>query len=184
MIFVVEHTDGSKQYPVNRKHLRDIFPHVSFPVNLTGYINKDLGIYPVQQTDRPADTIQFINTEGDPVRQGDQYVQTWLAPVEKPQDQLDFLWYNIEKKIKKAAMVVIEERYPDWKQRNMLMRVATLQNRSPLTEDEQAELVGISAAWDWIDAVRAESDALEQYVRTIGLSAARRYDYKNHAWPE
>ena len=54
-----------------------------------------------------------------------------------------------------------------------------------LTEDEQAELVAsISAAWDWIDAVRAESDALEQHLRSIGLVAARNYDYENHAWPE
>src|SRR5690606_24310596 len=53
--------------------------------------------------------------------------------------------------------------YPDWKQQNMTARGVELirvgeTNWSP---EEQAEADTLQAAWDWIKAVRAASNAME-----------------------
>jgi hypothetical protein len=184
MIFVIEKSDGTLQHPVVGVALKHFFPTVSFPRDLKGYYNADLGIFPLVEMPKPEHDLTHHNVQGEPVKQGNEYVMVWQTPIPKTDEEMHDAWQVRLRKAKNKAKDVIEARYPDWKQRNMLMRVATLQNRSPLTEDEQAELVGISAAWDWIDAVREESDALEQHLLSIGLVAARHYDYENHDWPE
>ena len=81
--------------------------------------------------------------------------------------------------VKAAAGRTILARFPDWKQRNLTARQAELQAivagtalqadgtfASPrdLTTDEMAELAEIRAAWEWIEAVRTESDAIETEI--------------------
>lgn len=63
--------------------------------------------------------------------------------------------------IKAAAGTVIVERYPEWKQRNMIARMVELNTKSTPTVDEEAEIAAIQAVWDWVKSVRAESDRLE-----------------------
>jgi len=183
-IFVIENQDGTLSYPVARKNVLKAFPHVSFPKVLTDYVNPELGIYPLVRTEPPESEYTHINVQVDPVKNGDHYLQQWGAATPRPEEEVNLHRDFLTEKVKRVAKQIIEERYPDWKQRNMTMRVLTLQNTSPLTDDEQAELASISVAWDWIEAVRAESDALEQQLHDMGVAAALAYDIRSHAWPQ
>lgn len=182
--FVIENQDGTLSHPVARISILRRFPHVSFPKVMTGYVNPEMGIYPLVQTEPPESQYSHVNVQVDPVRQGDHYVQQWGAAVPRPQEEINAYYNRKISMVKNYAGELILARYPDWKQRNMTMRVLTLQNTSPLTDDEQAELASISVAWDWIEAVRAESDALEQQLHDMGVAAALAYDIRSHAWPQ
>lgn len=59
--------------------------------------------------------------------------------------------------IKAAANKVITDRYPEWKQRNMLAEASYLDRNDP-TNARIAELEGV---WIWIQAVRSTSDQAE-----------------------
>ena len=63
--------------------------------------------------------------------------------------------------IKEAAGVVIVERYPEWKQRNMIARMVELNAKATPSAEEEAEMAALQSVWDWVKAVRAESDRLE-----------------------
>jgi hypothetical protein len=67
--------------------------------------------------------------------------------------------------VKAEAGRRILARYPGWKQRNMTARAVELTFKvaqsGALSADEGAETAALQAAWDWIKAVRAASDALE-----------------------
>ena len=182
--FVIENQDGTLSHPVARINVLRRFPHVSFPKVMTGYVNSEMGIYPLVQTEPPESQYSHVNVQVDPVKQGDHYVQQWGVAVPRPQDEIDAYYDKKIGMVKSYAGELILARYTDWKQRNMLMRVATLQNISPLTEDEQAELASISVAWDWIDAVRTASDTLEQDLLQMGIAAAMEYDVSSYPnWP-
>lgn len=67
--------------------------------------------------------------------------------------------------VKLEARRRILERFPEWKQTNMTARGVELQDVwrrvGSWTINEQAEADALAAAWDWIKAVRAASDAIE-----------------------
>lgn len=64
--------------------------------------------------------------------------------------------------VKGEARRRIIARFPDWKQTNMVARALELTRKGAgLTPEEQTEATQLQAAWDWIKAVRAASDALE-----------------------
>lgn len=63
--------------------------------------------------------------------------------------------------IKAAAGDLIVARYAEWKQRNMIARMVELNTKATPTVDEEAEMAAIQVVWDWVKAVRAESDRLE-----------------------
>lgn len=67
--------------------------------------------------------------------------------------------------IKQEAQRRITGRFPAWKQTNMIARGVELQDiwrqNGAWTDAEAAEAATLQAAWDWIKAVRARSDALE-----------------------
>lgn len=56
-------------------------------------------------------------------------------------------------------------RFPDWKQTNMNARGVELQDiwrkNGSWTEAEQADAAALTAAWEWVKATRAASNALE-----------------------
>lgn len=84
---------------------------------------------------------------------------------------------TIRQAIKAEARRRILARYPDWKQVNMTARTVELlrKGEANLTPAEATESAAMQAAWDWVKAVRAASDALE-----ISLPA----DFANDAhWP-
>jgi hypothetical protein len=67
--------------------------------------------------------------------------------------------------VKAEARRRITQRFPDWKQANMTARGVELtfklaQGQS-LDAQEAAEVAALQAAWSWIKAVRAASDAIE-----------------------
>ena len=183
-IFVIENPDGTLSYPVARINVLRRFPNVSFPKVMTGYVNPEMGIYPLVKTDEPESQWSHVNVQVDPIKQGDHYVQQWGAATPRPQDEIDGFYSRKFRHVKDYAQQLIEGRYPDWRQRNMLARVLTLQNISPLTDDEQAELAQISLAWDWIDSVRHQSDLLEQHLLDMGIAAAMEYNVQDFPdWP-
>jgi len=63
--------------------------------------------------------------------------------------------------IKAAAGAVIVGRYPEWKQRNMIARMVELNTKATPSAEEEAEMAALQSVWDWVKAVRAESDRLE-----------------------
>lgn len=74
---------------------------------------------------------------------------------------------DIKLAIKKKAGEVILSVLPEWKQRNILARIAELrdiQDSRPLTADEQAEKDAALAVWASIKAIRSHSDLLEADV--------------------
>lgn len=68
--------------------------------------------------------------------------------------------------IKSEARRRITGRYPEWKQSNMTARGVELQDiwrrNGAWSASEQTEADALAAAWAWITAVRAASDAIEQ----------------------
>lgn len=64
--------------------------------------------------------------------------------------------------VKAEARRRILDRYPDWKQTNMLARsVELVKKGASLTPEETVESQQLEAVWAWIKAVRAASDQLE-----------------------
>lgn len=182
--FVIKNQDGAIEYPLATAVIKKRFPNTSFPKDMNGYSNPDLGIYFFRQSPRPESILTHNNVELDPVFDGNEYVQTWGAATPKPQEEIDAAYDRAAKRAKSYAREAIIQKYPDWKQRNMTMRVVTLNGTSPLTDEEQAELVAISAAWDEIDAIRAASDLVEQDLRAMDLEAALTFDIaSSDRWP-
>lgn len=64
--------------------------------------------------------------------------------------------------VKAEARRRILDRYPDWKQTNMLARsVELVKKGNTLTPEELTETQQLEAVWAWIKAVRTASDQLE-----------------------
>jgi len=66
--------------------------------------------------------------------------------------------------VKDEARRRILARFPEWKQTNMIARGVELTLAKLSGEwkaNEQAEAAGLQAAWDWVNAVRSASDAIE-----------------------
>lgn len=184
-VFVVEKQDGTIEYPLAAINIRRMFPNVSFPKAMGSYTNPDLGIYLFVRTDPPESEYSHVNQMVDPIKNGGEYIQQWGPSTPRPQSEIDIFYDNVVDMVKRYAERLIVERYPDWKQRNMITRSITLQNISPRTDDEQAELASISVAWDWIDAIRMASDSLEQDLLQMGIAAAMEYDISSYPnWPE
>ena len=87
--------------------------------------------------------------------------------------------------IKARAGSLIEERYPDYKQRNMLAASVILQDtwrrNGVWTEEEQAQADALNAAWDWIKSVRTHSNALEAEVGALDFAGLE--TWQQHDWP-
>lgn len=65
--------------------------------------------------------------------------------------------------VKAEARRRILARLPDWKQANMTARGVELLRKGEVnwTPQEQAEADAITAAWDWVKAIRLASDDIE-----------------------
>jgi hypothetical protein len=93
-----------------------------------------------------------------------------VGPVVTPQD------------VKAEAQRRIYERYPEWKQANLLARGVELQDawrvNGEWTAEEAADAQTCRDAWDWIKSVRDASDAIE-------ATAPIPRDYRSDQyWPE
>jgi hypothetical protein len=84
-------------------------------------------------------------------------VRTWTV-TRRPLDEQKLA-------VKAEARRRILERYPDWRQTNMVARGVELQDIwrtvGSWTAAEQAEADALKASWSWIKSVRAASDAIE-----------------------
>ena len=87
--------------------------------------------------------------------------------------------------IKARAGSLIEERYPDYKQRNMLAASVVLQDtwrkNGVWTVEEQSQASTLTAAWDWIKSVRNHSNALEAEVGALDFAGLEAWS--QHDWP-
>jgi len=59
--------------------------------------------------------------------------------------------------IKQVAYEFIVERYPEWKQRNMLAEASYLDRNDP----SNPRILELEAVWEWVQRVRSVSDAAE-----------------------
>lgn len=174
--FLLKNDDGTLEYPLAAISLRKRFPNTSFPKIMSDYSNPEMGIYRFERTEPSESRYTHDPVQAEPVLQDGKYVQQWAAGTPKPQEEIDSTWSMVLGNVKSHASRLILAKYPEWKQRNMTMRVLTLQNADTLTADEQAELVAISASWDEIDAIRAASDAVEADMQAMDIEAAMAYD--------
>jgi len=170
--FLVKYSDDTMEYPLAAINIRKRYPNTSFPKVMSDYSNPDMGIYQFVRTDPPESRLTHDPVEDLPRLEDGKYIQQWKAGKPKPQEEIEKQFEMTLVRVKQHASDLILAKYPDWKQRNMTMRVVTLNATSPLTDEEQAELVEISVAWDWIDAIRAASDTLEQEMKAMGLADA------------
>lgn len=113
---------------------------------------------PVEGAPPPHDT--FRQTVSGPVEtiEAARVLRVWTVQ-DTPPEVLAGL-------VKLEARRRILARYPDWKQINMTARSVELLAARPLnaawSAAEQAEADALQAAWDWIKAIRAASDVIEQ----------------------
>lgn len=177
--FLIKHADNRLEYPLAAINLRKRYPNTSFPKIMSEYSNPEMGIYRFVRTEPPQSRYTHDPVEAEPLLQDGKYVQQWADGTLKPQEEIDKAWSMVLGSVKQRASELILAKYPEWKQRNMTMRVLALQNADTLTDDEQAELVAISAAWDEIDAIRAASDAVEADMQAMDIEAAMAYDIRS-----
>jgi hypothetical protein len=99
-----------------------------------------------------------------------QEYQEWVAQgnVADPKETLNEVKTRRMAEIKDAAASHIVSNYPEWKQRNMLARMAEIQDKqlsgTPLTTSEEEEISNMRASWTWVNAVRTESDVAEAAI--------------------
>lgn len=110
--------------------------------------------------------------------------QEWLAEGNTPDPMysLDELRELKVQEVKATAGQLIKTHYPEYKQRNMLARMLELRDTKDersLTADEQNEYLSLKSVWNWVKAVREESNRVEQEVLSSN-------DPENvtAAWPE
>ncbi|MCW9045033.1 MAG: hypothetical protein OQK35_01755 [Alphaproteobacteria bacterium] len=88
--------------------------------------------------------------------------------------------------LKTQAGAIILEKFPDWKQRNMNMRVTEFQEIRiegiALTAEEQAESNVLKLAANWIKLVRETSNSVE--VEILALKTADEVSAFVPQWPE
>jgi hypothetical protein len=108
----------------------------------------------------------FVQDPGHIIQIGD-FVGT-LDPLTKgeiPPDVAAIIEESRILRIKAEAGAIIEARYPDWKQRNMIARHGELVDKyvftGSLTDAEEAERLALISVFTWVKAVRHESDLLE-----------------------
>jgi hypothetical protein len=80
--------------------------------------------------------------------------------------------------IKQRAKEIINNRYPEWKQRNFNARAFQLLKKfiqSSLSAEEITEENNITAAIDWIKNVRDQSNTLENDLDSLTLTQLRSY---------
>jgi hypothetical protein len=66
--------------------LRADNPQVSFPQNIPDTTLAEYGVYPLQSADQPAyDPLTQDLSDGAPVQQGGQWVQTWVVTQASPE---------------------------------------------------------------------------------------------------
>ena len=182
--FLIKHGDNRLEYPLAAINLRKRYPNTSFPKIMSEYSNPEMGIYRFVRTEPPQSRYTHDPVEVEPLLQDGQYVQQWADGTPKPQEEIDKTWSMVLGSVKQHASQLILAKYPEWKQRNMTMRVVTLNATSPLTDDEQAELAAISVAWDEIDAIRAASDTIEAEMKAMDIEAAMAFDIASSPhWP-
>jgi len=106
--------------------------------------------------------IRFTADPNDPEQHGvdlynqivaDGNIAEHVAPVIPP----EVLEAQRIAAIKSKAQEIINAKYPEWKQRNMLAEASYLDRNDP-TNPRVAEL---EAVWAWVQLVRSTSDAAE-----------------------
>lgn len=104
------------------------------------------------------------------------------GPVAKPLAQITPVLIAA---IKAHAGSLIEERYPGFKQLNMLASGVKLQDiyrtAGTWTTQQQASADTLDAAWAWVKSVRDHSNALEAEV--LALDFAGLETWEQHDWP-
>lgn len=74
----VKATDGVVDvYPYNRRKFKEDHPHVSIPANPTADQLAEYGVYIVQETNPPADDINYNVVEVNPQLVNGVWTQTW-----------------------------------------------------------------------------------------------------------
>lgn len=120
--------------------------------------------------------------EGTPEYIDGQWRQTWVV-TPAPSDAAVIVGLIAE--IKQLARAHILATLPEWKQANATARglelLSIIAPSRALTEQETAELAALQAAWAWVKAVRAASDAAEAALDS--MTRAELDNWSEPTWP-
>lgn len=99
--------------------------------------------------------------------------------------QIDQMKQNQVDRIKGEASNLILDKYPSWKQTNMVARGVELlaKGQANWTQEEAAEVMALQAVWDKIKDVRTHSNTLETEVNSL-TDAQSIHDWVPTGWPE
>lgn len=104
---------------------------------------------------------EYLETDSDMLitcKAADDPAVVFAAVTTSTPEQLEA---DVVELIKAEAGRRILREYEDWRQRNMIRREVVLGRIETPSGPETTELAELVAAFAWIDAVRAASDALE-----------------------
>jgi len=163
MQYVNASDHSSPVFPYTLDRLRRDNPNTSFPKHPSGALLADYHVYPVSIADAPPydrDTERLVQTE--PTLASGKWVRGWTV-VLLTADELAQRRAAMVEGVKQEAGRRIVAIAPEWKQRNMLARIAELLRigEANLSAAEQADLAAIEAIWTTIKGLRAKSNALE-----------------------
>jgi hypothetical protein len=129
---------------------------------------KARGFVEIEETEPPQDYRVIKGVIEDPMAESPR--RGWKTEPFTHEEKVR-LREDVIEMVKAEANSRILWRYPLWMQANMQKRATWLVDKridGPLTEAEEAERLELKAASDWIDAVRAASNALEAQAPSRG----------------
>jgi hypothetical protein len=159
-----------EKYPYNFTDLRRDNRQVSFPKDPSDERLAELGLVPVTPTERPAHDPLHERLQDSAAVEGDAVVQVWTAIRRDDIPTVEDFAAEKITQIKTACGEAILIRLPVHRQLNFQRRAIELldiRRERELTQAEAAERDALTAERDWLEAMRAESNRLEDAVNAV-----------------
>lgn len=159
-----------EKYPYSIGNLRKDNPQVSFPKIPPAETLAAFGMLPVTRTDPPAHDPIHERLQDSAALQDGAVVQVWTAVRRNDIPTVEDFAAEKIAQIKTACGEAILIRLPVHRQLNFQRRAIELldiRRERELTQAEAAERDALTAERDWLEAMRAESNRLEDAVNAV-----------------
>lgn len=165
----IQVVNGSAQPHGGPSQLRQDHKHISFPFNISKTILAEFDVFVVAAEPEPTfSTLTHRLESGEYYNNADGTWGRGWNVVALSAEEAAVCRAIRQSEIKAHAKQLIENIYPDWKQRNINAQATALLNarltNGSWTDEEQAMATALEEVWAWVKAVRAASDVLEVSV--------------------